>query len=267
MKSPYDILGLKEGASYAEIKKAYRNLAKIYHPDNKETGDDARFREINEAYEEITNPKPKNHYTNNGSQSFDEVNEMLRRHGFRGMGGFGFEPQLDIDVRFQVSLEDLENGYHQKVTFWGNDEIEINLPKGYDIRKPYVINGKGKTATINGKKIVGHLNIHIIPELTDGISQLHNTVDGVTIVTPIVVHYFESLIGLEKELVTPYGKTIRVKIPKNFTDKLLKVDGHGMMNGDKRLPWFIYVNKEDYDISLDDEDLSMIKTIVDKHLK
>ena len=54
--SPYKILGISPGASQEEIKKAYRVLARKYHPDvNKEPGAEDRFRKINEAYRVLMN--------------------------------------------------------------------------------------------------------------------------------------------------------------------------------------------------------------------
>ena len=47
----YEVLGVAKTASKDEIKSAYRKLAKKYHPDNKETGDEAKFKEIQEAYD------------------------------------------------------------------------------------------------------------------------------------------------------------------------------------------------------------------------
>lgn len=54
--SPYKILGILPGASQEEIKKAYRTLARKYHPDvNKEPGAEEQFRKINEAYRVLMN--------------------------------------------------------------------------------------------------------------------------------------------------------------------------------------------------------------------
>lgn len=54
--SPYKILGISPGASQEEIKKAYRTLARKYHPDvNREPSAEERFRKINEAYRILMN--------------------------------------------------------------------------------------------------------------------------------------------------------------------------------------------------------------------
>ncbi|AHM59250.1 Chaperone protein DnaJ [Flammeovirgaceae bacterium 311] len=59
MASPYQILGIKAGASNAEIKNAYRGLAKKYHPDiSKEPDAESKFIEITEAYELLTEGPP-----------------------------------------------------------------------------------------------------------------------------------------------------------------------------------------------------------------
>ena len=61
MQNPYEILGVSTNASLDEVKSAYKKLAKKYHPDvNKEPDAEDNFKKINEAYEEIINPKPKN---------------------------------------------------------------------------------------------------------------------------------------------------------------------------------------------------------------
>ena len=59
MPNPYDVLGLPQNASLDDAKKAYRKLAKQYHPDvNKDSGAEEKFKEISQAYEDILNPPP-----------------------------------------------------------------------------------------------------------------------------------------------------------------------------------------------------------------
>lgn len=79
-KDYYDILGIEKGASKDEIKKAFRKKAHQYHPD-KETGDEAKFKEINEAYQVLSDEKKRAQYDQFG-QTFDGAG------GFPG-GGFG----------------------------------------------------------------------------------------------------------------------------------------------------------------------------------
>jgi molecular chaperone DnaJ len=63
MPNPYDVLGLPQNASVDDAKKAYRKLAKQYHPDvNKEAGAEEKFKEISQAYEDILNPPPPQHH-------------------------------------------------------------------------------------------------------------------------------------------------------------------------------------------------------------
>lgn len=62
MPSPYEVLGIPENSSVDDAKKAYRKLAKEYHPDvNKQSDAEEKFKEISQAYEDILNPKPQNH--------------------------------------------------------------------------------------------------------------------------------------------------------------------------------------------------------------
>lgn len=63
----YEILGVSSNASDDELKKAFRRLAKQYHPDaNKEQGAEARFIEINEAYEVLSDPQKRAAYDRYG---------------------------------------------------------------------------------------------------------------------------------------------------------------------------------------------------------
>jgi len=70
----YDVLGVSQGASQTEIKKAYRQLALKYHPDKSQEKDSAeKFKEVNEAYEILSDPKKRKTYDQFGHAAFDQT--------------------------------------------------------------------------------------------------------------------------------------------------------------------------------------------------
>ena len=79
-KDYYNILGVPRTASQDEIKKAFRKLAHQHHPD-KGTGDENKFKEVNEAYQVLSDPKKRSNYDNFGFAYNDG--------GFQGGQGFG----------------------------------------------------------------------------------------------------------------------------------------------------------------------------------
>lgn len=80
----YEILGVPRGASESELKSAYRKLALKWHPDkNKDAGAEAKFKEINEAYEVLGNKEKRAKYNEFGHAAFDPSS------GFGGFGGQG----------------------------------------------------------------------------------------------------------------------------------------------------------------------------------
>lgn len=82
-KNYYDILGVPKSASADEIKRAYRKLAGEHHPDR--GGSDVRFKEINEAYQVLSDQTKRSQYDQYG-QTFDQAQ---RQGGFSGGGPFG----------------------------------------------------------------------------------------------------------------------------------------------------------------------------------
>jgi len=81
----YEVLGVQKGATQAEIKKAYFKLAKQYHPDvNKEPGAEEKFKEINEAYETLSDEQKRARYDQYG---FDDPTQGFGGAG-AGAGGF-----------------------------------------------------------------------------------------------------------------------------------------------------------------------------------
>lgn len=82
----YETLGVPRNADEKEIKKAYRNLARKYHPDVcKEPGAEARFKDINEAYSVLSDPQKRAQYDQLGHETFTSAS----KGSYTGGGGFG----------------------------------------------------------------------------------------------------------------------------------------------------------------------------------
>jgi len=140
----YEVLGVSKGAGEAEIKKAYRSLAKKYHPDMN-PGDaeaEAKFKEVNEAYAVLSDAEKRSQYDQFGHAAFEPG--AGGGSGFGGFGGFGDFSDLgdifgsffgggfgggsaqrrnaptrgeDVGVRLTVTFEEAAFGTKKDVTY------------------------------------------------------------------------------------------------------------------------------------------------------
>lgn len=129
----YDVLGVAREATPDEIKKAFRRLAMQYHPDrNKEAGAEARFKQVNEAYEVLSDPEKRAMYDRYGHAAAQGDNPFARGFDGFGFGGLGdiFDaffggqqgraqrgPQRGADVRrtVTISFEDAVFGIEREI--------------------------------------------------------------------------------------------------------------------------------------------------------
>ena len=127
----YEILGVPRGAPESEIKRAYRRLAREYHPDvNKSPDAEARFKEINEAYQVLSDPQKRANYDRFGRADVGGFGDM----GFGGLSdifedffGFGMRPrgpqaraEQGSDLRYDLTLE------FEEAAFGCEKEIEVS---------------------------------------------------------------------------------------------------------------------------------------------
>jgi len=173
----YKTLELDENATPEQIKKAYRKLAKKYHPDiNKSPQAEEKFKEINGAYEILGDEQKKAQYDMQGDNMFGgqsfhdfassqgsgvDINDILasifagsggasfERTSFSGSsfgGGFTQEIDLDLHANINISLEESMMGVKKSITT-NNQSFDIKIPQG--IRHGQKIRAKGKGKRTN----------------------------------------------------------------------------------------------------------------------
>lgn len=143
-KDYYDILGISKGASDDEIKKAYRKLAMKYHPDrnpdNKEAED--KFKDINEAYQVLSDPQKKSQYDQFGTTDFNGGFGGAGGFDFSGMGGFedifdsffgggfssrrrnGPERGADLEYTLNLTFEEAVFGIEKEISISKNENCD-----------------------------------------------------------------------------------------------------------------------------------------------
>ncbi len=130
-KNYYKVLGISEEASQEEIKKAFRQLARKYHPDvnqgNKEV--EEKFKEINEAFQILSNPQKKAQYDQYGSSAFSaEDIADFKSHGFNFddlFSDFGFGDIFDIFSGGRRQRKDYKEGVDLRY------DLEITLEEAF----------------------------------------------------------------------------------------------------------------------------------------
>jgi curved DNA-binding protein len=197
-KDYYKILGLERGAADEEVKKAYRRLARKYHPDvSKEANAKEKFQEVSEAYETLRDKEKRAAYDSLGShrpgQDFRPPPDWFDRFGSGGAGGMRddlrdvdlsdlFEsmgifgragvrgrgpgrgmqfPGEDYEVTVRLRLEEAARGAERELRLNGR-AIRARIPRGATDGQRLRLAGKGGAGANGGSP--GDLYLHIVLE-------------------------------------------------------------------------------------------------------
>jgi molecular chaperone DnaJ len=250
-KDYYEILGVSKGASKEEIKKAYKKLAKKYHPDiSKEENAAEKFKEINEAAEVLLDDNKRKNYDtfgtaggNSGFGGFDDfsgfggfnsgsgrgfraedfginIEDIFEQFGFGGFGGSsnsrsGYEEDLDLYSEIAISLKDAKFGAKKEV--FVDRIVKCNVCNGKGAKSESDINicdkcsGSGKTVEII-RNILGTIKREKVCNKCFGKGK-------------IVKNPCDKCSGSGEKRISD---TIKIDIPKGVEDKItLRVSGKG----------------------------------------
>jgi len=260
-KSLYETLEVSENATASEIKKAYRKLAKKYHPDvNKTKEAEEKFKEINAAYEVLGDEKKKAQYDQFGDNMFggqnfhdfasgqgagvdlnDILNQMFGGAGGFSSGGFntggnpfgggfsgGFgggspfgQPDLDIEASLGIDFRTAVLGGKKTVTV-NNETFDIKIPQG--IQDGQKIRAKGK-----GKQAQGFPRGDLIIKIKVDDDYEYER-DGDDLIKSFDIPLYTAMFGGKVEVSTLY-KTVTLKIPQNIKqNQKFRVKEQGVLN-------------------------------------
>lgn len=248
----YETLGVGRTASQEEIQKAYRTLARRWHPDiNKEAGAEDRFKAINEAYEVLKDPEKRAQYDALGENyragqefrpppqweervrregeftsfgSFSDFFEAFFGSGFQGFGqefGGGYAGTQEAELT--LSFDDAYRGGAKQVGIDGRT-LEIKIPPG--IKDGTVLRLAGQGAeTQSGKRGDLLLRIKVTPAP-------RYKVEGDDLVVKVDVAPWEASLGAKVDLSLPDG-TVRMTVPEGASSgQRFRLKGKGLRKGD-----------------------------------
>jgi len=238
----YSTLGLKRGATDADIKKAYRSLAMKHHPDR--GGDEKKFKEISQAYEFLSDPQKKQIIDMGGDPNaqpgmggFNQgpfefhFNSGNMEDLFNNFGFFGQRPQRrnkTLSINVDVELEDILTGKELNA--------EISTPGG----KRKMINIEIPPGIEHGQQIkYSGMGDHSIPDLRPGdllvniFVRPHKTFkrEGDSIVFEKRISVWDAILGTKINIETLDRKTLDINIPPGTQpDTVLSCRGEGLPN-------------------------------------
>ena len=212
-KSLYETLDVAADASAEEIKKAYRRLARKYHPDiNKDSGAEEKFKEINAAYEILSDEQKRRQYDQYGDSMFGGQNfhdfanaqgganldDILRsifgggggggfggfssggRGGFGsfGSGGFGgfSEPDLDVSAKIIIPFNVAILGGKHSLSY-NNESFDVKIPAGIKNGEKMRVKEKGKSFQGQKGDLILSVEVASSPEYTREGDDLVKSID------------------------------------------------------------------------------------------
>lgn len=253
-KDYYQTLGVSKTATKDEIKKAFRKKAHEFHPD-KQGGDEAKFKEANEAYQVLSDDQKRAQYDRFGSAGpnmggagfgggqgfggFDfsgfqngqgmefDLNDIFE--GFFGGGGFGGRRtprgrsiSLGLTITFKESIQ----GTKKKIKIpsgsaeSGRGEVEIDIPAGIEDGQKLKLSGYGE-AVQGGVPGDLYLVISVTPHE-------HYRKEGYHLVRTLEVKLTDAILGAKYKVET-LDDEVTVKIPKGIrSGTLLRIKGEGV---------------------------------------
>lgn len=253
-KSLYETLDISPNASEADIKKAYRKMARQFHPDiNKEPGAEEKFKEVNAAYEILSDKEKRAQYDRYGDQMFggqsfhdfsrshggsvdlDEIlKQMFSGGGFGGFGGGGFSsssgfggggfsqsrPNLDIESNVTIPFNVAILGGSHSVSVNG-ERFDIKIPAGVSSGEKLRVKGKGHAQGGRAGDLFLKINVASNPEYTK---------EGDDLVKNFDLSLHAALFG-EKVTIQTLEKEIKLKVPQNTKNgQRFRVKEMGVMN-------------------------------------
>lgn len=286
-KDFYKILGVEKTATAKELSKAYRTLARQYHPDANQ-GDAAaeeRFKEISAAYEVLGDEKARRRYdefrryggganfgggygtggARGGAQDLGDLSDLLgglfggARGGQRGGFGFGQMPGLDLQASLHLSFEESIKGVTKSVRLSSEAlsapmEVNVRIPAGVKNGQRIRVPGKGAPSREGGEP--GDLLVTISIEQDKTFER-----DGNNLRVQIPITYSEAVLGADIKVPTMSGTTVTVRVPPGTSSgKVLRVRGRGVktssQTGDLLVSVVVHVPK-----SVSDEEMTLIEKL------
>ena len=222
MTDPWQILGVDRTATADDVKKAYRKLAKDHHPDM--GGDPDRFREIQQAYDQISNPQSQQHQPPPPPPGFEHFETIFQNIGVNF--GWRSRPQrnANMEVTITITVAESVTGTQRDLQVNENGtsrSIKIDIPRGLYTGDTVKYSGMGSNQ--NASLPAGDLFVRIIVSPPAGY-----TVDQGTLYTQRAVPLWQALLGTTVTVQDPLAGDLIVKVPAGTgTGTRLRVNQKG----------------------------------------